>query len=459
MKFKRIMAAVLSAALVISSAGSISYAAAPQNDVKTGVIKSGRAMKMVDIPAVYDVQAVSVDEMIKSPVISSIKGSKYYKSKWEKYGSWFYYNQLSDKQKKLFNALNTQCLKLLTGDAVIDNVMEDGNGDYIYYLDPIDYSDLGLSSKKAFEAVQFFKYSCPQYFFLSSYQYMDDVSGQLAMFIYKDFITPESREAALEKINETVDEWDSDISACDTDFEKVKMIHDKICERVSYNDHAYETNYVDDEKEYSQTIYSALAWDNKQTVCAGYSTAFAFVANKYGIDSVCVTSSDHQWNAVRIDDQWYIIDLTWDDAPDPTIPYWYIFFCRSSDAMDQLDEAIDAGNNESHTAEKFYKGYLPKFVFDSGATDTDAGEIYEPDSKAKPVTITVNKKNKKVSLKTKTKKATIYYTTDGSTPDPASTKCNKYTKAFKVKKGQVVRAIAVSSKYYDSKVTKKKVKF
>ena len=472
MKFKRILAAAMAAALTITTAGNVCLAApAAENTaensatvqaaMESAIQKTGKGVQFIDVPMVYDTPVVTVEEEIKSPITSAIKGSKYYKSKWEKYGSYYYYNQLSAKQKKLYNALNTQCLKFLTGDATCDNVMEDGMGHYLYHLDMIDYSALDLSLKSATDVMRLFKYSTPQYFFLSTYMYIDERSGMLCLFVYKDFITPEAREAAIDKMNETVDAWDEEISNLDYDEEKVRKIHDLICERVSYNNSAYDNNFANDENEYSQSIYSVFGWDQKKTVCAGYSQAFAFLANKYGIDSVSVSSEDHQWNAVRVYDQWYTIDLTWDDDPyqDGSIPVIYFFFCRSDKKIAALLNKIDAGNNESHTAESFYGKKLPKCVKDTGSTQTMPGEFFEPDYRAKAVTITVNKYSKKVSLKSKTKKATIYYTTDGTAPDPASTKSNLYTGAFKVKKGQVIRAIAVKSGYEDSKITKKKVKF
>gem|GEM_PF-3559957 len=432
---------------------------------------------VIDFPAGYDIDTVDADETLKSPVTSLItsdlKGSKYYKSRWERYSSYYYYNQLNAREKKIYNVLNTQCLELLNSSMTVENVIPknmSGNGREYFFLDPIDYEEMGASENEAMRAFRFFRYSNPQYFFIDGTQLGFNGAGIFAITIYSDFRTYEGRKAAIDAMNETIDSWDIYIDELDSDEEKVRKIHDLICERVSYNFEAVNTGYVNDNREFTQSMYSALGWPTKKTVCAGYSYAFQYLANKYGIDCVSVTSggvdSDtgetaggHQWNAVRIEDQWYMIDLTWDDDPlaDGTIPIAYMCYLRSLKKINSLAYVQD--NDENHIPESFYGSRLPKCVKDSGPTIYEPGEIYEPENRVKAPVITVNKKNKKVSLKSKTKNVTIYYTTDGTAPDPASSKSLIYKKAFKVKKGQVIRAVAVRSGYYDSKITKKKVKF
>ncbi len=433
-------------------------------------------IEVIPFPAAYSVETADADDVIKSPVTtqitSTLKGSKYYKSRWERYSSYYYYNQLSTKQKKLYNLFNSQCIKLLTTGMTVQNVLPksvSGTGKDYYYLDPIDYEELGLSEKQAMVTSRFFRYSNPQYFFLNGSELGYNGSGVCAITVYSDFRTPEGRKAAIDAMNETIDEWDYYIDELGSDQKKVKMIHDLICERVEYNSAAYESGYANDEKEYTQSMYSALGWSGKKTVCAGYSFAFQYLANKYGIDCVCVTSvgtdpdtgeesGGHQWNAVRVDDQWYMIDLTWDDTEIEGHSILYLWYCRSAKKINSGE--YTAGNiDENHTPESFYGSKLPKCVKDTEPTLYEPGEFYEPDSRVKAPAVTINKKTKKATIKSKTKNVTIYYTTDGTVPDPASSKCLIYKKAFKVKKGQVIRAVAVRSGYYDSKVTKKKVKF
>ncbi len=65
---------------------------------------------------------------------------------------------------------------------------------------------------------------------------------------------------------------------------------------------------------------------SKKGVCQGYSTLFAEVAERVGLEAVIIPgasksnitqigkkpgNSDHAWNAVKIEGQWKLLDVTW----------------------------------------------------------------------------------------------------------------------------------------------------
>ncbi len=97
------------------------------------------------------------------------------------------------------------------------------------------------------------------------------------------------------------------------DYEKERFVHDALIERVSYQIGA----------EMNQTAYSALV--NRQTVCAGYARAFQYLQQQLGIPCYYCTGyagESHAWNIVRLDDGYYNVDTTWDDAGDGTYDYF-----------------------------------------------------------------------------------------------------------------------------------------
>lgn len=61
------------------------------------------------------------------------------------------------------------------------------------------------------------------------------------------------------------------------------------------------------------------------SVCQGYSLLYSLLLEKAGIESGTVTSDDlkHQWSLVKLDDEWYHTDVTWDD-PVPAAAKNYI---------------------------------------------------------------------------------------------------------------------------------------
>lgn len=89
-----------------------------------------------------------------------------------------------------------------------------------------------------------------------------------------------------------------------TDYDKVKKIHDYIINNASY-DTTYENT----------TAYDILI--NKTSVCEGYTLIAYRLFVDSGLESKIITGDGddqpHAWNIVKVDGKWYNIDLTWDD--------------------------------------------------------------------------------------------------------------------------------------------------
>ena len=374
-----------------------------------------------------------------------LKSSAYYNSTWEKYGSYYFYNQLSSKEKAYWDALNKVCLKYMTTQA--DAAKYNISGTTYYYIDIVGSSSLSLSQME--EGYQIFRYSNPQYYFLKS-AYLKSGTYGIAGCVYPAFANGSARAAATKKVQSQVSSWQKKIDACSTDEKKVKMIHDLIIDKVEYNQTLYDNNFKDEDTAYSQSAYSVFCTD--LTVCAGYSQAFEMMCNGSGIDAVAVTSYYHEWNKVRLNDSWYNVDCTWDDA-DGTIYYGY--FERS----DNYYDTVNYSSYVFHAEEDIWEGYLPACTIDSGATSTAPGTIAAiTQTVAKPViSASVSGTSYKVKITSKTSGAVIYYTTDGSEPNAAYSKGTRYTGAFTVSPGKTVKAVAVCNKYADSSVSSKKL--
>lgn len=105
--------------------------------------------------------------------------------------------------------------------------------------------------------------------------------------------------------------------ACSNDAEKEKYVHDYLLKHVEYNEDAA----------IHQSAYSALV--NHESVCAGYARAFQIVLRELGIPAYyCTgyTDGNHAWNIVKLDDEYYNVDVSWDDPvnnPDGTLFYDY----------------------------------------------------------------------------------------------------------------------------------------
>ena len=101
-------------------------------------------------------------------------------------------------------------------------------------------------------------------------------------------------------------------------FMKVKVINDWICHNIAYDaDHYFGIRHS------NQDYISVLK--NKKGVCAGYVSLFNEMCKLAGIESIEINGfskgagydgtlddyPDHAWNAVRINNKWYLVDVTW----------------------------------------------------------------------------------------------------------------------------------------------------
>ena len=65
----------------------------------------------------------------------------------------------------------------------------------------------------------------------------------------------------------------------------------------------------------------------------------AIFLNYYNIPNFKVVSSNHIWNAVYLDGNWYHLDLTWDDPVivDGSDTLEYTFFLITTDELEELE--------------------------------------------------------------------------------------------------------------------------
>ena len=59
------------------------------------------------------------------------------------------------------------------------------------------------------------------------------------------------------------------------------------------------------------TAYSCIILGKAQ--CAGYADAFLQTAKLCGLDARYIHNSSHAWNLVKLDGDWYHVDVTWED--------------------------------------------------------------------------------------------------------------------------------------------------
>lgn len=108
-----------------------------------------------------------------------------------------------------------------------------------------------------------------------------------------------------EKVNEVIKEK---ITAEMSTEDKIKAVHDYIIENTKYDSEKSDKSIS---KYQSSSAYGPLF--EGYGLCSGYADAMRIFLSKLGIQSIKVSSENHIWNLVHINDEWLHLDLTWDD--------------------------------------------------------------------------------------------------------------------------------------------------
>lgn len=99
-----------------------------------------------------------------------------------------------------------------------------------------------------------------------------------------------------------------------SEYEKELAVHDYLVYNVSYDASRLNVFYRHDKD--SENPYGALV--NHKATCTGYATSFQMFMDMLEIPCMTIVAndgdgSDHAWNMVSLDDEWYYVDVAWDD--------------------------------------------------------------------------------------------------------------------------------------------------
>lgn len=122
-------------------------------------------------------------------------------------------------------------------------------------------------------------------------------------------ITKTYNENEIATVKAKIDSVSNEIFKDENSLEKnITMAHDYIINNSVYDTERSDLDIV---KYKSDTAYGPLL--EGYGICGGYTDAMELFLEKLGVKSYRVSSEEHIWNAVNINDNWYNLDLTWDD--------------------------------------------------------------------------------------------------------------------------------------------------
>ena len=261
----------------------------------------------------------SISEKIKQLFNTTNESQETYNYSAQNSEEKFFYEQLNSYEKKIYNGLQENKNNLRSGTYVINyentfsNILNKENGSELlgnYYQTAVeafthDNSDLfflnvnklylNIETTKRFGSTTYKVYIAPK---ANENYYADGFSSQ------------EQVEVAMNKIEDTKNKLVSTLSG--NKYKDILKIHDYLIDNIEY-DQTYNSMGA-------YSIYGALV--KKTAVCEGYAKAYKYLLNSAGIECEILqgtannssgNTESHAWNAVYLDNKWYLVDVTWDD--------------------------------------------------------------------------------------------------------------------------------------------------
>lgn len=231
----------------------------------------------------------------------------------------YFYEQLDDIEKTIYNGLQENKDKLPTGNFVIQygskfsDTLKQENGGKI----------LGDKYQAAIDA---FISDNPDLFYIEvSKLYLNiETSKKAFSTSYNVYIGPEDGNNYYnegftneEQVREAISQIEKVKNIVlgkmtNSEYKNIKLIHDYIVDTAQYDEKIESKN--------TYTIYGALV--EHKCVCEGYAKSLKYLANAAGIpceiikgtatNSTGITEK-HAWNCIKLNGKWYYMDVTWDD--------------------------------------------------------------------------------------------------------------------------------------------------
>lgn len=231
----------------------------------------------------------------------------------------YFYNQLNDYSKSIYDSLEKNRENMKTGTYEINFGTE--------------FSEL-LSSDNGTEllgnyfqsAIESYTYDNPDIFYINYGKLYLNIetttrmlkktyrvfinSGDASNYLTEEFPSKEKIDEAIEEI-EKVKAYFIQNKKLET-YDNIKLVHDYLVDSIEYDQYEIQEN--------SHNIYGAIV--NKQCVCEGYAKAFKYLLDSLNIPCVIVigeatdnenNTESHAWNYVELNNIWYAVDCTWDD--------------------------------------------------------------------------------------------------------------------------------------------------
>ena len=258
----------------------------------------------------------------------------------------YFYNQLSNNQKIIYDNLYKNKENMKQGDYVIE-FKEELSGKT---KDEISNEQLGTDYQTAIEA---FMHDNPDMFFIDANKMYLRIKTRKNIFrttrevtisadtgkkyYLDDFNDIDEVKLAIKQVEEIKNNIINNLKG--SDYDKIMQIHNYLVDNIEY-DSTYNAKG-------SYGIYGALI--GKTCTCEGYAKSMKYLLNEAGIKCEIMQGTgtnnsgkteSHAWNCVRLEGIWYLVDATWDDPiitgnGYKTDQFKYRYFLKGTNTFDK----------------------------------------------------------------------------------------------------------------------------
>lgn len=253
------------------------------------------------------VEEYVVQEPVETPSQNNATNKMYY-YQLDMYGKMIY-DRMYDNLEKLktgtytadFDTLFNDLLHEENGEVVLENAFQFGINALLFDHPEIFYLDI----TKMYMSTEITSFGP-----LKTYRVkIGGLDGE--SYLSESFYSKQSVDVVSEML-ETVKSNIKGSMVSNETYHKIRTVHDYLINTVSYDQTLSKDNIYN--------IYGALI--NREAVCEGYAKSFKYILDDLGIPCVIVCgigqnsngeTENHAWNYVKINDNWYAVDCTWDD--------------------------------------------------------------------------------------------------------------------------------------------------
>lgn len=221
------------------------------------------------------------------------------------------YNQLNDREKAIYNIFINSQEKFINNEEIYCTRVE-------YQEDYKEvYKEFYNSIQRAMQA--YISDNPDAEIWVKDYETKEKLVNYEGNYYYDVSIVPffngytnlKSGEATqlIHELEKTADEFVKTLHG--TDYDKLLQIHNWLINNSKYD---MTHSNINRRNAYGSVI-------QKNATCSGYSYGFKYIADKAGLNVICVSGTAtnydgitgrHSWNLAYIDGEWKLIDVTWD---------------------------------------------------------------------------------------------------------------------------------------------------